>query len=99
MSQNPVLLELSLLWCPKAEGGLQETVVHNFYPLCASVAPRTLPCSPPVPGPSAGVVGTRETVGGGAEGWGVREADRRRGLWGAEDYKRAVAEGRGIHPA
>lgn len=41
----------------------------------------------------------RETVGGGAEGWGVREADRRRGLWGVEDYIRAMAEGRGIHPA
>lgn len=64
----------------------------RFPGYAASLAPTTLPCPPPVPGSALALLVPGRSLGGGGEDWRVREADRRRGLWGAEDYKRT-------HPA
>ncbi|KAI5929762.1 Pancreatic prohormone [Manis javanica] len=66
--------------------------VVRFPGYAASPAPTTLPCPPPVPGSALALLVPGRSLGGGGEDWRVREADRRRGLWGAEDYKRT-------HPA
>lgn len=79
-------------WCPVVDGGPQETSCSSLLPVTLpSLALTTLPCPTlslaPVSWLALQVPGRLQ--GGGCEGWRGREVDRRRGLWGAEDYKGA----------